>query len=123
MKKGFIIGSLIFLSMILLIYLFTTIRFTGNIIISVENVTGIDHSVKIGDFMYSPYELVIGIEETVRWTNLDVAKHTVTSHGEGPLNSGVLEKEETYSYTFNELGEYYYHCHFHPDMEGKIIVE
>ena len=123
MKRGFIIGGLIFLAIILAIFSLTPLKFTGNVIISVENVTGSDHLINIQDFRYSPHELTISLGETVRWTNLDTTKHTVTSTGEGPLNSILLGKKETYSYTFEEVGEYTYYCIPHPYMKGKIIVE
>lgn len=37
--------------------------------------------------------------------------------------SGSLDKDEAWSYTFTEAREYGYHCHPHPWMQGKVVVQ
>jgi plastocyanin len=123
MKKGFILGSLIFLLILTAIYLFFPIKFTGNQILSVENVTNSGYMIKIENFAYVPYQLTIKVGETITWKNFDTTKHTVTSTDDGPLNSALLGKTETYNYTFNKVGEYPYYCITHPYIKGKIIVK
>jgi len=46
----------------------------------------------------------------VTWTNNDAVAHTVTSDSGGELNSGVLQPGDSYTYTFNSAGNFYYHC-------------
>lgn len=58
---------------------------------------------------------------TVRWTNEDEDAHTVTGDNGGP-NSGQIQENGTYSYTFNTPGTYPYHCANHPEMEGVVVV-
>jgi len=54
----------------------------------------------------------------------DVAYHQVKERN-GLFDSGpmaVIGSTNTFSYTFNEIGEFDYICPPHPWMEGKIIV-
>ena len=57
---------------------------------------------------------------TVKWTNLDTAAHTATGDN---FDSGNLKLGESWSYTFNEVGEFDYRCALHPTMKGKLVVE
>jgi nitrite reductase (NO-forming) len=82
------------------------------------------------DTAYDPLNLAIEAGTTVRWTNLDNIPHTVTagtSDGtagtpDGRFDSGFLNSEDTFTYTFNEVGEYDYFCLPHPWMIGKVTV-
>jgi plastocyanin len=79
--------------------------------------------VEIEDFEYYPATVNIKTGTTVRWENEDEAPHTVTSNNTGGvLNSGTLDEDETYSYTFTNTGSYSYHCSFHPSMVGTVNV-
>ena len=54
----------------------------------------------------------------------DVAYHQVKERN-GLFDSGpmaVIGSTNTFSYTFNEIGEFDYICPPHPWMEGKVIV-
>jgi nitrite reductase (NO-forming) len=82
------------------------------------------------DNAYDPLELTIQAGTTVRWTNLDSVAHTVTS-GEsdgtsaapdGLFDSEFMSEGDTFTYTFEEPGEYDYYCIPHPWMRGKVIV-
>jgi len=63
---------------------------------------------------------------TLTWTNYDVAPHTVTSGTHDAetdtFHSGLLQRGESWSYTFTEPGTYAYHCDPHPYMEGMVTV-
>ena len=73
---------------------------------------------------YSPTTItvVIGVNNTVTWTNNDDATHTVTAD-DGSFDSGFLNQGQTWSYTFTTPGTYAYHCSIHPWMKGTVIVE
>lgn len=79
---------------------------------------------------YSPdmVTVVIGKNNTVFWTNNDVAPHTVTSVTGDPASfdsrpSGPLTKQGgTFQFTFTVPGVYQYHCIFHAWMQGTVIV-
>lgn len=77
--------------------------------------------VAIQGFAFDPASLSITAGTTVRWTNMDSAPHTSTS--DAPLwDSGTLNQGEDFSFTFNEEGEYPYHCEFHGGMTATISV-
>lgn len=82
-----------------------------------------EHNIEIQGFAFSPGELIIKSGETVTWTNLDAASHTVTSDNDAVFESPLLKKGQSFSHTFTETGVYSYHCTPHPGMQAKIIVE
>lgn len=87
-----------------------------------SNLTVTTNSVSIKDFMYSPETITVKKGTTVTWTNQDSAPHTVTAdNGNGP-DSGTLENGKSYSFTFNSVGTFSYHCTFHSDMKGTVTV-
>lgn len=79
-------------------------------------------AVDIVDFTFVPPELTVGVGDTVTWTNQDQAAHTVTSDGDGPLDSPDLEQGATYDANFSEPGTYDYICTIHPTMQGTVEV-
>ncbi len=76
-------------------------------------------AVSIKEFKFTPAEVTISQGSTVTWTNQDDVGHTVKFAFE---ESGFLEKGETYSYTFNNKGNFDYECGPHPFMKGKVVV-
>lgn len=83
----------------------------------------VEYQVSIRNFAFDSNELRIKAGERVVWTNFDSSRHTVTSTNGKELDSALLGMDQTYAYTFNEVGTYEYHCTPHPYMTGKIIVE
>jgi plastocyanin len=74
----------------------------------------------ISDFAFSgPGTVPVGT--TVIVENADRAQHTWTSVDD-VFDSGALAIGDTFSFTFDEPGEYAYVCAFHPAMTGTIIV-
>lgn len=65
--------------------------------------------------------VMIGVNNTVTWTNDDTAPHTVTATDHS-FDSGNLNPGDTWSYTFTKPGTYNYICTYHPWMRGTIIV-
>ena len=76
---------------------------------------------------YIPSTFSIKVGETVMWRNQDAAFHSVTSGSydkpDEKFDSGHLDPDQSFSYTFFEEGEFDYFCTLHPWMEGKILVE
>ena len=79
------------------------------------------------DSCYVPSIISVKEDQTVTWSNEDVAFHSVTSgiYGEPTalFDSGHLDPEQKFSYTFDEKGTFDYFCTLHPWMKGKVIVE
>jgi nitrite reductase (NO-forming) len=79
---------------------------------------------------YSPAKItvVIGVNNTVEWTNDDVAPHTVTALSvpaeASKFDSGYMniEGSGTFTYTFTVPGTYTYGCSYHPWMRGTVVV-
>ncbi len=74
------------------------------------------------DFAFAPANIVVDVGTTVTWTNYDGVGHTVTSDGGGELRSELLNRNETFSHTFDEPGLYRYYCEPHPYMQGLVTV-
>ena len=65
--------------------------------------------------------VVIGVNNTVMWTNNDNEAHTVTA-SDGSFNSGNMNPGATFTYTFTTPGTYTYICTYHPWMRGYVVV-
>lgn len=75
---------------------------------------------------FSPQNItvVIGVNNTVEWTNNDTAAHTVTSRPGAPASfNQVLSPGQTFVYTFTTAGTYNYYCTFHSWMHGTVTVK
>ena len=77
--------------------------------------------VEIRGSAFNPVVLTITNGTTVRWTNLDSARHAINGKN---FSSPPLNKKEMWNYTFNKNGTFEYNCSIHPIMaKGRIIVE
>ncbi|MCH7647341.1 MAG: PEFG-CTERM sorting domain-containing protein [Thaumarchaeota archaeon] len=75
-----------------------------------------------------PAEITVGVGETVMWSNVDTAAHTVSSGSaeNGPddiFESGLFMAGATFEATFDTEGTYPYFCMVHPWMAGVVIVQ
>jgi len=71
-------------------------------------------------FAFSPRNLVVQAGTTVRWTNLDSARHSSTSD-DGLWDSGLFEQEGSFSFAFETPGVYLYHCSAHGGVGGAAM--
>ncbi len=83
-------------------------------------------SVDIQNGSYHPASLTVESNTTVTWTNHDPIGHTVTST-DGLFDSGPIEQDETFDYTFTNTGTYPYGCTLNASrqrvpMQGVVIV-
>lgn len=91
-------------------------------------------NLEIKDLAFSPADISVKKGTTVTWTNQDSTQHNIMSddiNGTPPTEDEVdatklagplLSKGESYSFTFNELGVFSYHCSPHPSMIGTVTV-
>lgn len=84
---------------------------------AVENDELIEISIK--DFQFDPMKVEIEPGQTVVWTNMDQATHTVTAD---EFSSKSLESGESFTHTFTETGTFDYSCTIHPNMKGIVVV-
>lgn len=96
--------------------------------------------VAIATFNFQPKDLEVKVGETVTWTNEDDILHTVTSgkqreqavpgggdddveaEADGTFDGDLDGAGTTFSFTFEEAGEYPYFCEVHVAMTGTVVV-
>jgi plastocyanin len=75
----------------------------------------------IADFTFSPDPIEISAGDTVTWTNEDDFAHTVTADDDS-FDSDNIDGGGTFEQTFDEAGEFAYHCDIHNQMTGTVVV-
>jgi len=82
--------------------------------------------IAIREFQFNPDTLRVPAGATVTWVNCEESfanePHTATDDG-GSWGSEELSPTEIYTYRFDEVGVFRYHCDPHPFMRGVLIVE
>ncbi|MEX1010660.1 MAG: plastocyanin/azurin family copper-binding protein [Balneolaceae bacterium] len=87
-----------------------------------------DDEVWMGAISFNPSSRTVTVGTTITWTNTSDVNHTVTSGSggspDGLFDSGTLSPDQTFSYTFDEVGNYPYYCIPHVDMgmTGTVTV-
>jgi uncharacterized repeat protein (TIGR01451 family) len=71
---------------------------------------------------YDPTTITIKAGDSITWTNDGSLVHTVTPD-DGSFDSGVLNKGDVWTHTFNTAGTFTYHCTPHPWMKATIVVQ
>jgi plastocyanin len=79
-------------------------------------------AVSIVNFAYDPNPVTVNVGDTITWTNNDGVPHTVTAN-DGSFQSGTLQPGQTFSFTFTAPGSIDYHCEFHANMSGQVVVQ
>lgn len=79
-------------------------------------------AVNIQSFAFNPGSItvVIGVNNTVTWTNQDSVTHTVTAN-DGSFDH-TLAPGSSFSFTFATAGTFGYHCSIHTYMTGTVNV-
>ena len=78
-------------------------------------------SVAIEGTAFRPPTITVTAGDTVVWTNLDGAAHTVTSNT-GVWDSGTIRGSGgTFSRAFATTGTFEYFCHLHSWMLGTVV--
>lgn len=96
-------------------------------------------TVEVVDFAYAPEQLEIQTGDTVTWVNQDDIAHTVTSGRakkqgvpgvsenrdaapDGVFDSGTMELDDTFDFTFDQAGTFTYFCAIHAGMSARVVV-
>ena len=81
-------------------------------------------SINIQSYAFAPTPDTVAINTTVTWTNKDTVTHTVTADSaSGTWDSGNLANGATFTYKFQVIGKFTYHCNKHPTMLGTVFVQ
>ena len=82
-----------------------------------------ENEINIFDYTFMPQVLEIAAGTTVTWVNNDVITHTVTAT-DGSFDSEILQPGDSFSFTFDEVGEFEYTSATSRNMTpGTIIVK
>ena len=81
-----------------------------------------EHFIDISGMAFSESTITISIGDIITWTNQDSAPHSATADN-GEFDSGALNNGESFTFIFNTVGTYTYHCSIHNGMTATIIVE
>jgi plastocyanin len=84
-------------------------------------VSAADHAVAISGFSYSPATITVDVGDTVTWTNSDAQAHTATAN-DGSFDTDAISNGTSRTITFSTSGTFAYHCEFHADMAGTVVV-
>jgi plastocyanin len=87
----------------------------------------IEVTVAVQGLTFAPPLVHITPGESVLWVNDSPLQHTVRSD-DGLFDSGVVDPEGSFSWTFDAAGEYLYFCELHGSaglkgMSGKVVVD
>jgi plastocyanin len=87
--------------------------------------TGTEIGVRIDNFAFVDDAIEVRAGTTVTWVNGDGVGHTITSGGDDTPDGRFdadIPAGGTFSFTFEEAGEYPYFCDIHPTMTGLVVV-
>lgn len=71
---------------------------------------------------FNPATVELNVGDTVEWKNRDLTPHTATAENKS-FDSGSIDANASWRYTFAEPGSFPYVCTFHPEMKGTVIVK
>jgi plastocyanin/uncharacterized membrane protein YozB (DUF420 family) len=74
-------------------------------------------TVKLADVAFSPKVVTVVAGTIVEWTN-EQGRHTVEAD-DGSFTSPTREAGDRFEHTFDQPGEFPYHCRFHGDKGGR----
>lgn len=78
------------------------------------------------DICYTPHDITISKESTIKWVNDDSEVHTISSgdadNPTGLFDSGIIQPDGVFEYKFDKTGKYKYYCTIHPWAAGSITV-
>ncbi len=100
----------------------TPITTRSLIVLKVSIIEGSFLSTQGQNYVPKDIIVVLGVNNTVTWTNDDSAAHTVTSTT-NVFDSGNLNPGDTFPRTFTQPGTFNYFCRYHPWMKGSVTVK
>jgi plastocyanin len=83
-------------------------------------------TVVINNFKFAPASVTVHAGDIVVWKNEGFVPHTATANGgsqKPAFDSGTIASGGEWRYVARNKGTYNYTCTFHPNMEGKLIVQ
>ena len=75
--------------------------------------------VTIQNSAFTPSDVTVMVGGSILWVNSDNVVHTVTAD-DGSFDSGDLQPQTSFGFTFNTVGPHPYHCKYHGEMTGIV---
>lgn len=76
----------------------------------------------ISDAGFEHTRLDAATQATIVWENTGTQTHSVVSDDGTFAGSGPVAPGSTFTFTFQTAGDYAFHCRYHPDMTGLLVV-
>ncbi len=80
------------------------------------------HEVMIMNSAFTPSDMTVQQGDSIVWTNMDTAPHTVTAT-DNSFDSGMMLTNDTYTHVFDAAGNFAYVCLYHSDMTAVVRVQ
>jgi plastocyanin len=77
--------------------------------------------VAMEDTAFVSETVITPVGTTVIWHNTGATRHTASADN-GAFDTGRVDAGAQAAYTFTTPGTYTYHCSFHPEMVGQIVI-
>ncbi len=78
-------------------------------------------AVEMRDFEFFPAQLTVDVGTEVTWVNRGNVPHNAVAE-DGTFDTGLQQRDTTWSTVLDRPGTYFYVCTFHPFMEGTVTV-
>ena len=79
------------------------------------------HRVEIKNFAYEPSRIEVRVGDIIEWINLDIDLHTATAD-DNSWSTSSLDGKATSRLVMTRPGAIVYHCTYHPQMKGMVMV-
>ncbi|MDE1814918.1 MAG: cupredoxin domain-containing protein, partial [Thaumarchaeota archaeon] len=83
----------------------------------------VNSSISTSGLTFSPstVQVVIGVNSTVEWINMDSVMNDITSDSRS-FETSLIPHGHAWEYVFDKIGTYQYHSAIHPWLKGTVIV-
>lgn len=82
-----------------------------------------NQEIEIAASGFSPKDFTVHKGASVTWTNKDTVNHALASdETAGGPRSPQLKPNDSYTFTFNTMGTFHYHCVLVPGLTGTVTV-
>lgn len=78
--------------------------------------------IAIDNFAFAPAELTAPVGSSITWTNAQPGVRHTASSVDGVWDSGILASNATFTFTFDQPGDFAYECLIHPSMQGLVHI-
>jgi len=89
--------------------------------LSAKSASAPKRQISISMFAFAPEKIEVQVGDVVEWTNADLVPHTATAD-DGAWTTGDIKHGAAAQFTPTAPGAFAYHCRFHPQMKGVIVV-